>query len=359
MSTLTAAASKLGLSLSPEKPPPAADEKEPALRFADRPETIESFVGQDRVRVQLRMMLKAVRERNARKHEDEPTEVPGHVLLAGPSGTGKTTLAHIIAGDTGGQLRIATASAVRTPKNLGRWLAKACAGDVLFIDEMHGLPILAEELLYTAMEDGRIEVIVGDGTKSDVVPVNLAPFTLVGCTTKLGKISEPARQRFELIAELEFYTTDQLAEIVLGFALKEGIDIDEDACLDIARRARGTTRVAKNLYRRCRDYAQVCRDGSVDVEVVGGAMTIAEIDSLGLTMTDQMVLLALCDDLKGGPCGLNNLATATGVDPSTVCDNSEPFLIRAGLMKRMPRGRVATKAAYEHLNLNVPLDLGW
>lgn len=359
MSTLTAAASKLGLSLSPSKPQPAQEEKVEAPQFTDRPETIESFIGQDRVRVQLRMMLEAVKERNAKKSEDEPKEVPGHVLLAGPSGTGKTTLARIIAGATGGQLRIATASAVRTPKNLGRWLAKALPGDVLFIDEIHGLPILAEELLYTAMEDGRIEVITGSGTKSEVVTVNLAPFTLVGCTTKLGKISEPARQRFELIAELEYYTEDQLAEIVLGFALKDGIDIDEDACLDIAKRARGTTRVAKNLYKKCRDYAQVCGDGSIDVDMVRGAMAIADIDELGLTMTDQMVLMALCDVLKGGPCGLSNLATAAGVDPSTASDNSEPFLIRAGLIKRMPRGRIATRAAYKHLKLAAPLDLGW
>lgn len=356
MSTLTDAASKLGLSLSPEKPQPVVQEKaQVGEDIALRPTSVQDMIGNDRVRVEIRMLVEAAKRRG---------EQPGHILLSGPPGCGKNTLARIVADATGGELFVATASAVRTVKNLGRWLARLPKGAVGFIDEIHGMPSATEELLYGAMEDRRIEVITGTGKESQVVTVNLEPFTLVAATTKLGKISEPAQQRFDLVAHLEYYTADQLAEITLGFALRLDVEVTEDACCDIARRSKGTARVALKLFKKARDYAQTQSDGIITAEMVAGAMAIAEIDPAGLTMNEQLVLLALCDDLKGGPSGFGRIATAAGVDVATVADACA-YLVRAKFITQSSgRGTTATRAGYAHLNqahnanLAVPLDLG-
>lgn len=347
----TMLAERLGMRLRPAPAQEAVQAPSTPAHAAPRPAVLTTMVGQERARTQLLMAIRGAQQRD---------EACPHVLFHGPAGTGKTSLAEIVGHETGGALVRATASALGSPKNLARALVKLEAGSVFFIDEVHGLSKLSTELLYTALEDGRVEFIAGAGTKSEVVSAELEPFTLVAATTELGRVPQPLRDRMRVI-ELEHYRDDELAEIVTRAA--GDTPISPDAADDLGRRSRGTPRIALDLLGRVRDYAAVMGDGKITDEMVQGCMKVMEIDEQGLTLTDQMVLLALVDDgpggFKGGPVGLDNLAVAAGQDPSTVKSVVEPHLIRIGFMARLPRGRVATRRAYEHLGMRAPADLGW
>jgi Holliday junction DNA helicase RuvB len=343
---LSNAAQRMGVALR-LVPPPQVVTCEKAPRICERPTNARTMIGQEKARVQLLMHLESARKRD---------ETPGHILLFGPAGLGKTSMAELVAHETGRNLVQTIASAVNTPTKLGKVLAKLKDRDVLFIDEVHSLPMQAKELLYKAMEDGEIELNTSTACGPQMVSVDVAEFTLVGATTKPGKLEQPLRDRFALILALVYYTDDELAEMVLNAAEGLDIDIDEDACLSLGRRARGTARVAINLLRKTRSFADAMGVTQVTEQVVADAMTLEGIDSLGLTVTDQKVLRLLCEQYGGIPVGLENLAMSVGEDYATVRDMVEPELIRRGLVRRYQRGRVATKAAFEHLGL--PPGLG-
>jgi len=347
MSTMDDAASRLGITRSPAVAPPVVDATPAPV--TTRPPSTLAMIGQDDVRTRLLLAVNAATARG---------EQVGHVLLQGPPGLGKTSLAQLVAHETGGNLVQVISSAVSTAIKLGRELVKLKAGDVLFIDEIHGLSLATEELLYGALEDRKIEIPTGRGEKATVVAVDLPPFTLVGATTQAGKLSRPLSDRFGTVLHLSYYSDDELGRIVLGAAQAMGLDPDPAACDDLGRRSRGTPRIALNLLRKARDWAQVLGEGRLDVAAVRAAMTIEDIDDRGLTMADQMVLLALCDTHQGGPVRLENLAVSAGVDLFTVRESVEPFLIRLGFMLRVTKGRVALPAGYTHLGMPVPPIIG-
>jgi Holliday junction DNA helicase RuvB len=337
--------------------PPVVDEPAPVTTAHQRPTSAATMVGQGKARVRLMVHITSALKRGQR---------PGHVLFYGAPGLGKTSMAELVAAETGGTLIRATASALNSPRRMARCLSDLEHGSVLFIDEVHGLNLISETLLYSAMEDGRIEYS-SDGpgtggvgsTDADVKSIQLEPFTLVAATTLPGRLSKPLLNRFALQLELEYYTDDQLAEIILNAAVDMPVDITEDACLALGRRARGTPRVALSLLDTARDYAGfITDDGKVTEASAVEAMTLEDIDELGLTSADRAYLDTLCKRFKGGPVGLDNLAVACDQDTDTVEDMIEPFLIRSKLIARFPRGRVATKAAFERLGLRPPADLG-
>ncbi len=321
---------------------------------AYRPQELTAMVGQERARTRIGRHLLAARQR---------AEQPGHVLLHGPAGLGKTSLAELIAHETGGRLVRGNGATIRGERALARLLADLEDGDVFLLDEIHRLPASSAELLLTGLEDGRIEVQVGgtSGAKAQIVTVELSDFTLAGATTELGKLSLPLRSRFALVVQLEYYSDDELAEIIIGKALTVGQGITEDAALALGRRGRNTARVALNLLNTCRDHAAAMGAETIDVALVDDAMSVEDTDALGLTTADQQVLRALCDPktYHGGPVGERNLACAADVDLRTLTDVIEPFLIRRGMLIRMPRGRCATRAAFDHLGWRPPADLGW
>lgn len=310
-----------------------------------RPRSLEEFIGQPKVRGQLDLVLTGARNRGV---------TPDHVLLSGPPGLGKTTMAMIIAQELGASLRMTSGPALERAGDLAAMLSNLMEGDVLFIDEIHRIARPAEEMLYMAMEDFRIDVIVGKGPGATSIPLELPPFTLVGATTRSGMLTGPLRDRFGFTAQMEFYDVADLTRVVTRAARLLEISIDQDAAVEIASRSRGTPRIANRLLRRVRDYAEVHADGRIDLTASREALRIFDVDHQGLDRLDRAVLSALVTGHGGGPVGVNTLAVAVGEESSTVEEVCEPYLVRAGLVARTGRGRVATAAAWHHLGLTPP-----
>ena len=325
---------------------PEADEIERAAEGALRPRHLEDFVGQDVVRGQLSVVLRAATSRGSS---------PDHVLLSGPPGLGKTTLAMIIANELGGSLRLTSGPAVQHAGDLAAILSVLEEGDVLFIDEIHRLARTAEEMLYLAMEDYRVDVVVGKGPGATSIPLSLPPFTVVGATTRAGLLPAPLRDRFGFTGHLDYYSASELAQIVTRSAGLLGLEIDAQAAHELASRSRGTPRIANRLLRRVQDWAQVHgTPGVADLASTQAALKEFEVDAMGLDRLDRSVLTALCTRFGGGPVGLTTLAVSVGEEAETVETVAEPYLVREGLMVRTPRGRAATAAAYTHLGLELP-----
>ena len=321
-----------------------------------RPRRLEEFVGQERVREQLSLVLESARRRG---------RPPDHVLLSGAPGLGKTSLAMIIAAELGTGIRITSGPALERAGDLAALVSSLNEGEVLFIDEIHRIARAAEELLYAAMEDFRVDVIVGKGPGATAIPLEVAPFTLVGATTRAGLLTGPLRDRFGFTAHMEPYSPAELERVLVRSAGLLGVQLDRDGGAEIASRSRGTPRIANRLLRRVRDYAEVRTDGRVTRAVARDALTVYDVDELGLDRLDRAVLEALVQRFGGGPVGLSTLAVAVSEQAETVEEVAEPFLVRTGLVLRTPRGRVATSAAWAHLGLRpprpvdvLPLDLG-
>jgi len=318
-------------------------------RVADaalRPTSLAEFVGQKRVKDQLQLVLSAAKQRNASAD---------HILLSGPPGLGKTTLAMIIAAEVGAPLRITSGPTIQHAGDLASILSSLVPGEVLFLDEIHRMSRAAEEMMYLAMEDFRVDVMVGKGPGATSIPLELPPFTLVGATTRSGMLPAPLRDRFGFTAHLDYYDPIELESIVLRSAKQLGISIDSDSATELSRRSRGTPRIANRLLRRSRDYAQVHFDGVLNLTRTQAALELYEVDELGLDRLDRAVLIALIDKFNGGPVGLSTLALAVGEESETVDTVCEPFLVREGLITRTPRGRVATPAAWTALGRKSPI----
>lgn len=310
-----------------------------------RPKSLGEFIGQPKVRAQLELVLAGAKARGV---------TPDHVLLAGPPGLGKTTMAMIIAQEMGTSLRMTSGPALERAGDLAAMLSNIMEGDVLFIDEIHRIARPAEEMLYMAMEDFRIDVIVGKGPGATSIPLDIPPFTLVGATTRAGMLTGPLRDRFGFTAQMEFYSPEDLTQVVTRAARLLSIDIDADAAAEIAGRSRGTPRIANRLLRRVRDYADVHAGGKVTLAAAREALVLFDVDELGLDRLDRAVLNALVRGHGGGPVGVGTLALAVGEEPSTVAEVCEPYLVRAGMIARTPRGRVATALAWHHVGLTPP-----
>ncbi len=310
-----------------------------------RPKSLDEFIGQPKVRDQLSLVLTGAKRRGV---------VPDHVLLSGPPGLGKTTMAMIIAQELGTSLRMTSGPALERAGDLAAMLSNLMEGDVLFIDEIHRIARPAEEMLYMAMEDFRIDVIVGKGPGATSIPLEIPPFTLVGATTRSGMLTGPLRDRFGFTAQMEFYDVADLTTVVKRTARILGVGIDADAAVEIASRSRGTPRIANRLLRRVRDFAEVHADGHVTLGAANAALIVFDVDEVGLDRLDRAVLDALIRGHGGGPVGVNTLAVAVGEEPATVEEVCEPYLVRAGMIARTGRGRVATAAAWRHLGLEPP-----
>lgn len=324
---------------------PGGDEEERRLEVALRPKRLADFPGQPRVRDQLGLVLEAARRRQ---------RPPDHVLLSGPPGLGKTSLAMIIAAELEQPIRITSGPAIQHAGDLAAILSSLAEGEVLFLDEIHRMARPAEEMLYLAMEDFRVDVVVGKGPGATAIPLELPPFTVVGATTRSGLLPAPLRDRFGFTGHLDFYATEDLAQILTRNAGLLRIDTTEQGVAEIAGRSRGTPRIANRLLRRVRDYAQVHGKGVVDQGSARAALALFDVDESGLDRLDRAVLDSLCRRFAGGPVGLSTLAVAVGEEPDTVETVAEPYLVREGYLVRTPRGRAASTLAWEHLGLTAP-----
>ena len=331
--------------VSPRATSPAED----ALERALRPKQLAEYVGQAKVREQLDIFIGAARRRG---------EALDHVLLFGPPGLGKTTLSHIIAHELGVNLRQTSGPVLEKPKDLAALLTGLEKNDVLFIDEIHRLSPVVEEILYPALEDYQIDIMIGEGPAARSIKLDLQPFTLVGATTRAGMLTNPLRDRFGIVSRLEFYTADELQRIVMRSAGLLQTPTDEDGGLEIARRSRGTPRIANRLLRRVRDYAEVKGTGRITRGMAQQALAMLDVDPLGLDLMDRKLLEAVVHRFDGGPVGLDNIAASIGEERDTIEDVIEPFLIQQGYLQRTPRGRVATQAAYRHLGVSPPAGAG-
>ncbi len=332
-------ASNRVISATPDSP------KEEAIERALRPKLLDEYVGQVKVREQLEIFIGAAKMRN---------EALDHVLLFGPPGLGKTTLSHIIAHELGVNLRQTSGPVLEKPKDLAALLTNLEKNDVLFIDEIHRLSPVVEEILYPALEDYQIDIMIGEGPAARSIKLDLQPFTLVGATTRAGMLTNPLRDRFGIVSRLEFYTSEELARIVKRSAALLNAPTDEDGGFEIARRSRGTPRIANRLLRRVRDYADVKGKGIITLDIANLALKMLDVDPQGFDIMDRKLLECVIHRFDGGPVGLDNIAASIGEERDTIEDVIEPFLIQQGFLQRTPRGRIATLAAYKHLGVVPP-----
>lgn len=320
-------------------------EEDSPIENSLRPRKLSDYVGQDKIKENLQISIEAAKQRG------EPLD---HVLFFGPPGLGKTTLSCIIANEMGVNIKITSGPAIEKPGDMAAILNGLQENDVLFIDEIHRLNKQVEEVLYPAMEDYAIDILIGKGSSAKSIRLELPKFTLVGATTRAGLLSAPLRDRFGIIDRLEFYSVKDLKRIIQGSALKLKIDVEPEAAEEMARRSRGTPRLANRILKRVRDYAQVRHDGIVTPEIACTALDMMDVDRQGLDYTDQKILRTIIERFDGGPAGLDTIAAAVGEDPGTIEDVVEPYLLQNGLIIRTPRGRIATEAAYRHLGLEMP-----
>lgn len=307
-----------------------------------RPQTLDDYIGQQKAKENLKIYIEAAKARG---------ESLDHVLFYGPPGLGKTTLAGIIANEMGTHMKVTSGPAIGKPGEMAAILSNLQEGDVLFVDEIHRLNRQVEEVLYPAMEDYAIDIMIGKGATARSIRLDLPKFTLVGATTRAGLLSAPLRDRFGVVHHLEFYTVEELKTIILHSALTLGVEIDEEGAYEMARRSRGTPRLANRLLKRVRDFAQVKYDGRISKEVASFALDLLEVDKMGLDQNDRNILMTMVGKFAGGPVGLDTLAAAIGEDAGTIEDVYEPYLVKNGLINRTPKGRVVTELAYQHLRI--------